>query len=1318
MANAQAKAAANTTQWQNFKARLDAQLNTVIDPGAYQGSYQQYAADFALGYLCLKSSDPATAYNYADRALAIFRSGFEDFVKFAFHVRQYIARGDGVTTAFTIPNADYDVSTLKVYFADVVHVATVKGSTNGQDAVQYYSRFLKVANTSDGAPAYTERTITDRATDPYTWTAGDWRHNPDYANNLIDWSGAGSQPAGGATYYVTCADLNGSVQQTSGFSVSGTTITFTVAPPGTKAVLVEYLYGTRSADFSALSHQETGARDGGFNNGTIDSGFSLRYLGNHLPIMLDWLWDYPGFTLSLKTEAMLMLVRWANQSYSGSYPETYQPLNSGTWESNYTGGFYNSYWMTALALQTRNSNSTTLLATIEAWYAAYLQPALSNAYQAAKGGRWPEGDGTYNSFVRYLQTPIAGLQGGVGGTFADDKAFATELVKDLIYCQPAADGIDTMGAEYSYPLTIPNAGGWADGHMFTFAAYLTADTAVRGYANRMLQTQYSPYPQADCFDLMLRDPSAATANWTTGGDVAPLGYYASGSLFLSSRAAWDYASTFLLADLGGSKGYGHYWFAPGHLDLYRGADQLLLAGSEKEGTANQGSPVFDTSPYTNIANVDDAVLFYQGYHWSPTYPSADPLIPPTADGGTEITASYVYGATQDLPYTFSDPSNVATRHSCQHYQRRILHVLPDYVFVHDRLQLTTSGISCRLQWHTLGTTTLDGSDAWHLAQGASKLFGKSWSDQGLTTTKGTVVVLSQVINYLYATLATGTTSAFYFITALQTAPSATGVMDTTGRVTSGDGRLEGAQLGQVVALFPRGDNIDPWTGSSTYTITGSGAFTHYVCGLQPNRIYRIGVGSGTGNGTAMSTVAGVLIFTTTPASSQDVTIEPGSGSSSVSPRSISSSKAPSSSVSPLPSSSTSPTPPRSIGRITQFYAGLTTGRRYGSFVRGASLSASSASSSASAALSSPSSLRSLSSPSVASPSSPGVSVAVSSPSSLRSSVSSAPSSPSSLRSSAVSSPSVLVSAVASSPSSAVLSSPSSPSSLRSSIVSSVSSIVSATPSSPSSPRSPSASPSSSVSQPGPSVVASSPSSPSSARSSSVSSPRSSAVSSALSSAVAVVSASPSAPSSPSSSRSSAGPSLLPSLASAVSSVSSRLSSLVSSVLSSAPSSPVSSPSASSPRSSVLSSVSAVVSALSSAVSSPSSRPSSPLSSGASAPLSSVSSPKLSSPSSVPSSPALSSASVVASASSGLSSARSSAVSPSSAFSSLRSSPSVLASPSSSSPSSLSPGPVYAGLIILDVVQFALTVYDAAQFQLTVDDVVQFQTIQVDEVRLP
>ena len=201
----------------------------------------------------------------------------------------------GSRTPSPFPNADLIPSTVHIYLGTVTTQAVVRGNTTS-DTVNWYSKYLKVSNSADGSNDYKEGV--------------DWRYNPDLANNQIDWSLAGNEPAPGATYYVTLTSPYSATQ--TGFTISGHTVTLNVTPSANQSIFVEYIYGTHSANGSSLAYQQTSSGDGGFNSIMIDSTYTSRYLGKDLAIGYDWLYDYVGFTPALKAETSSMLVRWSD----------------------------------------------------------------------------------------------------------------------------------------------------------------------------------------------------------------------------------------------------------------------------------------------------------------------------------------------------------------------------------------------------------------------------------------------------------------------------------------------------------------------------------------------------------------------------------------------------------------------------------------------------------------------------------------------------------------------------------------------------------------------------------------------------------------------------------------------------------------------------------------------------------------------------------------------------------------------------------------------------------------------------------------------
>jgi hypothetical protein len=349
----QQQAVANTPQWAAFKAQLDAGLAVLPGGNVYQGSELAAISDYALGYQTLQTIDPVTAANYADKAIALMKSALFDYQINGSITRQFLARGNGTTTTFTLPNADLIPSSMNVYLAPVTIQAIIHGALNGQDSIGYYQKVLKDSNTPDGNPDYLQGT--------------DWFRDPNLSQDLIDWSGGGKQPAAGATYYVTSASGNDATPVNA--TLNGNTITFATAPTTNQAIFVEYVYGTHASNNSTLGYQMTSAGDGGFNSIFIDTTYTSRYLGKHVAMGLDWLWNYPGFSATLKTQAINTLIQWFNYVQNNGYYNT-SP------ESNYGAAGYVSLVMTALAVLNRDPSGSTLLSQVISWRQNYLIPAL------------------------------------------------------------------------------------------------------------------------------------------------------------------------------------------------------------------------------------------------------------------------------------------------------------------------------------------------------------------------------------------------------------------------------------------------------------------------------------------------------------------------------------------------------------------------------------------------------------------------------------------------------------------------------------------------------------------------------------------------------------------------------------------------------------------------------------------------------------------------------------------------------------------------------------------------------------------------------
>jgi hypothetical protein len=824
LASLRQQAANKTAQWQAFKSRLDSNLGQNVGYGAYQGSELTWIQDYALGYQILKDTDPLTAANYADKAIALMKSGLHDFQKSDWMTRQFLVRGDGTTTSFTLPNADFNPSTLRVYLGSVSSTAVVHGAANSADNVGYYSLFLKVSNTADGTADYTQGV--------------DWSHNSNLSNNLLDWSPAGKEPAAGATYYVTTTSAFGAPQAS--VTVNGTTITFATAPGKDKAVFVEYIYGKHSADGSTLAYQQTSSGDGGFNSIMVDDTYTSRYLGKYLALGLDWLSSYRGFSPALQAETAAMFVRWSDFVRDSGYAST-SPA------SNYGAGGYVSRVFTALALAKRSPQGPRLMQEVLNYRTTYLLPDLTNSTASLKGGFWAEG-WSYGQLATQ-NVLLAGLALEEAGdiTATAERQWASDVVKELISASPSAGTIYDGGDWFASPAPFPA------NELLDVLGAMASDSAARSYANYLIQHNAGSNTN-DAVDLLYRNPAASAAFWS----ALPLQWYAQGTGLLTARSDWGTTPTWVSAQIGNPLAADHQSFTPGQVQIQRGADDLLVNAN---ALGDNQSGVFK-STYGNTIVVDDNGEGAQTYRYSMGVWYGSPGVVTTYEAGANYT--YLSG---DYHAAYSSNLNPGGGGSTSELNREVVYLNPNYVVIYDRVTTIKDYYVKQQRWHFAQAPTVSGNSFVETV-GTSRLFGQTFSTVPLTTTLAPVQVGNATVQELITQNASPTASVRY-VTAFQVAPSTTAAMDSTSQILSTDSRMEGTQVGNQVVLFGRNGVVDA-TVPVTYSLAGGSATQNLLADLQAGKVYQIAV-----NGVNLTTVtasAKGLVSFSTPAAGGTVVV--------------------------------------------------------------------------------------------------------------------------------------------------------------------------------------------------------------------------------------------------------------------------------------------------------------------------------------------------------------------------------------------------------------------------------------------------------------
>lgn len=960
VAAAKTKATANTAQWQAFKAARDAELGQAIS-ATYQGSHMASACDFALAYRCVKDTNPTLATDYAGKALGLVLSGVREFISSAgseYGAWQYIGRGDGSTTTFTLPGAPL-AGTLSVRSATVKHTATTRSATYDEDTFLLYEHVIKVANTSDGAPAYTEGV--------------DWWHGAKAFDNYLSWQGGASKPSNGATYYITSASPYGAGAVASGnYGTSGDQITFNTAPAANQAIFVKHAYHVPGG----LRYQQTHGDQGGYSSIFNDSGYTARNL-MWVAIARDWLDDFAGFTSALKAEVDAQLVQWfdaitaGSDNFGGTLWAVYANTNANT---NYGTGHYQYKLATALALDGRHASAAALKTNVLDWRTANLLPAFnppSNGRTTLADGHYLEGAhyGPESAHMIARTVPMIAQSGWATPT--EERAWVAGTIRSLLHQQPTRTTFYSGGHGGTVPMPVPAKDKWV-----AWSAGTTDAKAV-GHANWHIQTGVGS-TFTDHEDLLFRDPNATPDDPTDGDEPLYRGHRGSGHIF--GREAWDYTSEWFALDLQKIAGGGHEPGTFGGLYINRGADILLIDAATKGGSQANAQ----RHAWGSVVVVDDSGQGLQYNRWNAGPWAGDPG--PIATW--ELTSTYAW-ASCDYKSVFSSPYSPGAGGPLVELEREVLHVQGWGFAVFDRAETTQAGHQKQLRW-SLGSTTaavtggtwtiahggnttaalaynapaatvqaalealpsigagnvtvtlggevgseptaspvgqykvafvgaLAGStqsllavdasglttagggaprarvqdvhqyliagtsltqliylgedsatDTFQVAAGSSKLFGQVYSESTLDTGYELMGVSYAGALARRATSQNATPAASVrYLTLLQTTDSGVASMDADREhIVGTGGQLQGARRGNVLALFRK-----PRLGFAlpeTYGYTApSGTTTHYIAGLSPSTTYEY---SGSASGTATSSAAGVLVFTTTGPGAQTITL--------------------------------------------------------------------------------------------------------------------------------------------------------------------------------------------------------------------------------------------------------------------------------------------------------------------------------------------------------------------------------------------------------------------------------------------------------------
>ena len=269
------------------------------------------------------------------------------------------------------------------------------------------------------------------------------------------------------------------------------------------------------------------------------------------------------------------------------------------------------------------------------------------------------------------------------GLATEERVWAGQVVASLIQSEGGHGAFYNNGDEYAYPMSMPGK------ELFYVLAAASDDTMAKSYANYVIQNYPDPQ-RADYLDMLFRDPAASASTWTS---VMPPHLFLPGTGLLVGRADWSYGSTWLSFQLGNMLWADHQGSNPGHMQIQRGKDDLLVNAN---AVGEQQDPHAKSS-FSNLIAIDDNGEGAQNYRWNMGFWYGTPGVFITSH---EETAPYVYIA-GDYHNAYSRSSNPDGGGSCSELTRDILYVRPNSIFVYDRATTIKSTYPKQLQWHVL-----------------------------------------------------------------------------------------------------------------------------------------------------------------------------------------------------------------------------------------------------------------------------------------------------------------------------------------------------------------------------------------------------------------------------------------------------------------------------------------------------------------------------------------------------------------------------------------------------------------------------------------
>jgi Heparinase II/III-like protein len=843
-------ASTDNSVWTPLKARCDSNLSQLIND-IYAGfNWRESAQDFGLCAAAGGLRGDPKAPVYATKAVAIMKTLSRTFPVIPSdennHIpnqnHQFLAFADGTTKTFTLPMTPLTGTKVQV-FTNTWAVSQFTYSnipleqvTAGYDSSALYP-VLRISNSMEGA--------TSNAALEYTPEVDFHVSMRDFVNgdskfDVLHWLGA-KHPADTEKYYVATNQSATATEVKTGFTVSGTTLTFATAPAAGKTLFVQYI-GT--------DYTQTSNFAGGVESVKPDGpGYNMRAMSAGLAYGYDTLRQSGLMTPALRQEFYTVLNAQLDWFTAAGYEGPGLCDHLCAIGNYFIEGYLTSAMFIAYATDTDNPRALPG-GDLKALAHSLLMQTFNTMQTNLPGGYGPQGtysEGTDQDVLQIydLWKRISTID-GAPEDLAPQLVWTTNLVPATIHgTKPDRVTFYDGGDWNSLPATP------LQGTMAAFVQYLP-NHPMAPYARQLLADIGSPV-------------TGTKTDYKAGAGAFPLSYLGQYTGPLYARSDWSTSAVWVSLAAGPVE-IDHQHLDQGHFTLQRGADYLLI-DSGKYG-------LFNTLPSHNTLGFDDTgagnSIVYppgQGY-WGP-----DAKITRYEDAGT-----FVYAEADIAPaYDHNDNSKP---NSVVSALRTFVYLRPNVVFVHDEMKVRNPAVKKIFNVNFYASSVPHTGDVYSAVRGGSKLFMRALMPANPNPVFASINyedgsgVSGNVSNYQTTTVGqtTGT-----FLHLFQMTPSGQAAMATSNYIISADSREQGAEidLGTRRWVVMASTSATPVSNSAvlSYSIPQACPCTHVVTGLMPSTTYQITlVGGAGGTITASSDARAVLTFDTNDAATTSVQI--------------------------------------------------------------------------------------------------------------------------------------------------------------------------------------------------------------------------------------------------------------------------------------------------------------------------------------------------------------------------------------------------------------------------------------------------------------